>query len=159
MPGSYNSYHNRAMMSGHHGHHPQHPYSDDECVAFVGNLSYFCREKDLYELFSPYCNVKNVRVMYNEDRSRSLMFGFVELTSEHEVQSMITLLNGNMFMGRRLRVTPSDRYLQRTQGITNKQLMKSHQLAMQQGFQIHVAFSSSFPVSPFTIFLPFRSIY
>jgi RNA recognition motif-containing protein len=146
MPSS-NFNHQYSAQPFNHGRRGQYQHSDDECVAFVGNLSYFCREKDLYELFSPYSCVKNVRVMYNEDRSRSLMFGFVELSSEYETQAMIELLNGNMFMGRRLKVSPSDRYLQRTQGITNKQLMKNHQLAMQRGAQLHVAFSSCFPVS------------
>ena len=122
------------------------------CEAFVGNLSYFCREKDLYELFNQYAFVTNVRIMLSEDRTRSLMFGFVAFSSEYEVTEMVKLMNGNMFMGRRLRVCPSDRHLQRVQGITSKQLNNQPLPGHQQGYQLHVAVSSSFAVRCSSLF-------
>ncbi len=38
---------------------------------FVGNLSYFCTEEDLYELFNQFVNVTSVRVMRADDKKRS----------------------------------------------------------------------------------------
>lgn len=70
---------------------------------FVGNLSYFCEEKDLYTLFNEYFAVNHVRIMKNEDRTRSLMYGFVTANSLQEAQEMTRLLNGHLFMGRHLK--------------------------------------------------------
>jgi hypothetical protein len=70
---------------------------------FVGNLSYFCEEKDLFELFNQYATVTNVRVMRSDDKSRSLMFGFVMLTCRQELLEICRLMNGHLFQGRHLR--------------------------------------------------------
>lgn len=76
---------------------------------FIGNLSYFCEEKDLFELFDQYGNVEDVRIIKNDTGTRSLMFGFVTMSSVHEAREMEKLLNGHMFMGRRIRVAISER--------------------------------------------------
>ena len=102
---------------------------------FVGNLSYFCEEKDLYDLFNQYVSVMNVRLMRSDDKKRSLMFGFILLTSRHEVESISLLLNNHLFMGRQLRVEPSD-----ARGNVPPPSKKSD-------YQIHVALSSNFSVS------------
>ncbi len=70
---------------------------------FVGNLSYFCEELDLYNLFNQYVDVLNVRIMRNNDRSRSLMFAFVTIGTHQEVAGITTLLNGHLFMGRKIK--------------------------------------------------------
>ena len=70
---------------------------------FVGNLSYFCEEKDLFELFDQYGNVEDVRIIKNDSGTRSLMFGFVTMASVYEAREMEKLLNNHLFMGRRLR--------------------------------------------------------
>lgn len=69
---------------------------------FVGNLSYFCEEYDLFTLFNEYAHVKNVRIVWNENHSRPLMYGFVVLASHQEVQEIKKLLDGHLFMGRKL---------------------------------------------------------
>ncbi len=70
---------------------------------FVGNLSYFCQEHDLFTLFDEYSHAKNVRIVWNEDHSRPLMYGFVVLASQQEVMEIKKLLDGHLFMGRHLR--------------------------------------------------------
>ncbi len=71
---------------------------------FVGNLSYFCDEKLLFELFDQYTAVANVRIMRGEDRKRSLMYGFVMLSStRQELEEVCRILNGHLFMGRNIR--------------------------------------------------------
>jgi RNA recognition motif-containing protein len=90
------------------GHSPSlnqnpHPVSIPSHEVFVGNLSYFCQEHDLFALFDEYAHVKNVRIVWNEDRSRPLMYGFVLLANQHEVFEMKKLLDGHLFMGRPLR--------------------------------------------------------
>jgi hypothetical protein len=68
-----------------------------------GNLSYFCEEKDLYQLFDQYAHVEDVRIIKNDSGTRSLMFGFVTLSTVHEAREMEKLLNNYLFMGRRIR--------------------------------------------------------
>ncbi len=70
---------------------------------FVGNLSYFCEEKDLYALFEENGHVEDVRIIKNDSGTRSLMFGFVTMSTIHETREMEKLLNNQMFMGRKLR--------------------------------------------------------
>ena len=76
----------------------------DSLEVFVGNLSYFCEEKDLQDLFNQYGNVRNVRMMRSSDgKHKSLMFGFVMLSTTQEAEQAQQLFNGHLFMGRHLR--------------------------------------------------------
>ncbi len=88
-----------------HGSNNQtsHPVSVPSHEVFVGNLSYFCQEHDLFTLFDEYSHAKNVRIVWNEDHSRPLMYGFVVLASQQEVMEIKKLLDGHLFMGRHLR--------------------------------------------------------
>ncbi len=70
---------------------------------FVGDLSYFCEEKDLFELFSQYGAVDNCRIVRNDSKNRSLMFGFVCMSNEQEAQAAAKLLNNYTFMGRAMK--------------------------------------------------------
>ncbi len=71
---------------------------------FVGNLSFFCEENHLLELFSPFGRVDSHRVVRNggQRRSRSLLYGFVCMSTRKESLQAIDALNGMMFMGRAL---------------------------------------------------------
>ncbi len=87
---------------------------------FVGNLSYFCEEQNLYDLFSNALAtrdiaqgqnplrlmnyVSSVRIIYSEGQpQRSLMFGFATLNNFNDAQYIIQQLQNTMFMGRKLR--------------------------------------------------------
>jgi hypothetical protein len=73
------------------------------CEIFVGDLSFFCQEHDLYNLFAQFGNVQNVRVIRNGHRKRSLTFGFITMSSPQEARDMMNLFNGHLFMGRNLK--------------------------------------------------------
>jgi RNA recognition motif-containing protein len=70
---------------------------------FVGNLSYFCREKDLLDLFAQHGQVLSGHIVYNDQRTRSLMYGFVTMSTEAEARSVATTLNNQIFMGRTIK--------------------------------------------------------
>ncbi len=89
---------------------------------FVGNLSYFCEEQDLYDLFSNILTqrqlefgqpvevavltntVSAVRIIYSDGQPRrSLMFGFVTLHSLKDANFCASRLQNVMFMGRKLK--------------------------------------------------------
>jgi RNA recognition motif-containing protein len=84
-------------------HRPTSTTVEQPNVVFVGNLSYFCEETHVFELFNQYGHVQHVRIVRNDSNTRSLMFGFVTLSSIHEAREIERLLNNHMFMGRRMR--------------------------------------------------------
>ncbi len=70
---------------------------------FVGNLSYFCNEEELCDLFNQYGTVVHARIIRSDDKTRSLMYGFVLMATKQEMDGISQLLNGHLFMGRHLR--------------------------------------------------------
>ncbi len=77
--------------------------SEESNGVFVGNLSFFCEECHLYDLFLEYGQVQHARIVRNDNNSRSLLFGFVTMSSPHEAAEMARLLNNHLYMGRSLR--------------------------------------------------------
>eukprot|EP01031_Cornospumella_fuschlensis_P027844 gene27844-33625_t len=70
---------------------------------FLGDLSYFCTEEDIFALFRGYGHILSVQVRRGA-RGDSLMHGFVTLESSDFARKAIADLDGTDFMGRTLRV-------------------------------------------------------
>lgn len=70
---------------------------------FVGDLSYFCTEEQLRELFGNFGHVVEARIRRSERGGHSLMHGFVKMTSLDDAQRSANALDNKMYMGRRLR--------------------------------------------------------
>ncbi len=74
---------------------------------FVGNLSFFCEESHLFQLFDQYGDVQQVHIIRNVVKSASSpsrpLFGFVTLKSDAQVADAIRILDNHFFMGRTLR--------------------------------------------------------
>ncbi len=95
---------------------------------FVGNLSFFCQEQDLYglvlDIFDEIYNrnslnlmqplpvrpimdhhqhISAVRIVRSDDGSRSLLFGFVTLNNKEVARLLLDKMQGRMFMGRNLK--------------------------------------------------------
>jgi len=69
----------------------------------VGNLDPSTKESDLQQLFSPYGQIRRVRLVANI-RQESGVVGIVELQSEQECQSAMAALRGQDYRGRALTV-------------------------------------------------------
>ncbi len=73
----------------------------------VGNLSFFCEEQHLFDLFDGYAEVAHTRIMRSDKNSekinRSLLYGFVTFATPHEAKEMATLMDGTVFMGRKIK--------------------------------------------------------
>ncbi len=80
-----------------------HAMNRNPLEIFVGNLSYFCEEPHLFELFNQYATVTNVRLIRGDDKKRSLMYAFVLLSNRKEVEEISGLMNNHLFMGRQIR--------------------------------------------------------
>ncbi|XP_057841272.2 28 kDa ribonucleoprotein, chloroplastic isoform X1 [Cryptomeria japonica] len=69
---------------------------------YVGNLSNSASAKSLEELFGQYGNVLDARVLFQRKPGSPRVFGFVAYSSQTEVESAITALNGKEFLKRAL---------------------------------------------------------
>ena len=70
---------------------------------FVGDLSFFCQEKQLIELFSKFGPVAEARVKRSDRGNRTLMYGFVRMEELKNALQSVAELNGKLFMGRAMR--------------------------------------------------------
>lgn len=68
---------------------------------YVGNLSYQTDEDALKGAFAEIGEVQSVRIITDES-GRSKGFGFVEMTSDEDVEKAITTLNGATLAGRNI---------------------------------------------------------
>jgi RNA recognition motif-containing protein len=71
---------------------------------YVGNLSYEVTEDDLRSVFAEYGSVKRVSLPTDRETGRPRGFGFVEMSTESEVEAAIGALDGAEWMGRDLKV-------------------------------------------------------
>ena len=71
---------------------------------YVGNLSYEVTEEDLRLALEQFGQVESVTIIKDKHSGRSKGFGFVEMSSKAEGQSVIDGLNGKELKGRTLNV-------------------------------------------------------
>lgn len=69
---------------------------------YVGNLSYEADETALREIFASVGEVQSVKIVTDSATGRSRGFGFIEMTSDEDVDRAIATLNGTKFMDRTL---------------------------------------------------------
>jgi cold-inducible RNA-binding protein len=71
---------------------------------FVGNLPFGANEDALRDLFSPFGEVQQVRIMTDRDTGKSRGFAFVEMAQDDEAAKAIAALNGKDLNGRALTI-------------------------------------------------------
>ncbi len=72
-------------------------------VIFIGDLSFFCREQHLIELFSQYGRVVKCSIVLNDAHTKSLMYGFVTMATHPEAATVASRFNNQLFMGRTMK--------------------------------------------------------
>ncbi len=70
---------------------------------FVGDLSFFCTEEDLYRLFGNFGVVAEARIKRSDKGGKTLMYGFVRMDSLPPALEAAKYLNGNLYMGREIK--------------------------------------------------------
>lgn len=71
---------------------------------YVGNLLFDVTEDELKELFTPFGQVTEVRLIMDKFSGKSKGFGFIEMPSKDEAQKAIDGLNGKDIKGRAMTV-------------------------------------------------------
>ncbi len=75
-----------------------------EIKVYVGGLSYDTTEEGLSTLFSQAGTVKSVHIATDRETGRSRGFGFVEMSTQGEMDKAIQMFNGKELDGRTLTV-------------------------------------------------------
>lgn len=70
-------------------------------TVFVGDLSFFCTEQDLFTLMSAHGQVKSV-IIRRGKKGENLQYGFIQMESK-AAYAAVAILNGKKFLGRKLR--------------------------------------------------------
>lgn len=71
---------------------------------FVGNLPFSATEDGLRDLFAPFGEVQQVRIMTDRDTGKSRGFAFIEMVEDDAAAKAIAALNGKDFDGRALTI-------------------------------------------------------
>jgi RNA recognition motif-containing protein len=71
---------------------------------YVGNLSYNVTSSDLEQLCGQHGSVSSAEVIQDRDSGQSKGFGFVQMASDKDAQTVITALSGQQHDGRALTV-------------------------------------------------------
>lgn len=69
---------------------------------YVGNLPFKLPESELEDLFSPFGEVKSVKIIKDYYSNQSKGFGFVEMAGSNEGQQAIKELNDTTVQGRQI---------------------------------------------------------
>lgn len=69
---------------------------------FCGDLSFFCTDADLYQLFEAIGPVKSA-IVRRSRQHETLHYGFVHMETLEDSLRAIQELNGSKFLGRKLR--------------------------------------------------------
>ena len=71
---------------------------------YVGNLLFDVTEDELKELFAPFGQVTEVRLIMDKFSGKTKGFGFIEMPSKKEAEKAIEVLNGKDIKGRSMTV-------------------------------------------------------
>ncbi len=77
----------------------------DNTNLFVGNFSWNMWEEDLKELFAPYGELEDVKLIIDKMTGRSKGFGFVKFVNEEDAAKAIAELNDKEVDGREIKIT------------------------------------------------------
>lgn len=90
-----------SLLNGLNGGETASGPVDESRVLFLGDLSYFCREEDIFALLAGYGpSAANIRRGLNGE---SLMHAFITLESAEATVAAAAVLDGVEFMGRNMR--------------------------------------------------------
>lgn len=83
---------------------------------FVGNLPFSATEESLREIFGPFGEVGEVRIMTDRDTGKSRGFAFVEMVQDEDAGKAVEGLNGKDMGGRALTVNEARPRPERSSG-------------------------------------------
>jgi len=77
--------------------------TSNKTALFLGDLSTFCTEQDIRDVFSLYGDILEIKIMRSEETLRNLSYGFIKFSHSAAAKRALQALNGILFCGRHLR--------------------------------------------------------
>ncbi|HNV81732.1 MAG TPA: RNA-binding protein [Tenuifilaceae bacterium] len=71
---------------------------------YIGNIAYGMTVDEIKELFIPYGNVVNVRIITDRRTGKSKGYAFVEMDNEEDATNAIQALHDTLVKGRNIKV-------------------------------------------------------
>lgn len=71
---------------------------------FLGDLSIFCQESDIYHLFNTFGPIERIEIKKNEHSGPQLTYAFIKFKFAHSAEMALRQVNGTLFMGRFIRM-------------------------------------------------------
>lgn len=81
----------------------QHRETNNNAL-FLGDLSLFCNEQDIYEKFIIYGEIVEIRIKRSKETGKGLSYGFIEFLHKYSALQAMNEMNGVVFRGRPLRI-------------------------------------------------------
>lgn len=75
----------------------------------------FCTEKEIYDIFRPFGDIIEIKIMRSEKSMRNLSYGFIKMKTMEDARNAMNSLNGILFCGRRLRYVHPWHYMRKNQ--------------------------------------------
>eukprot|EP01038_Epipyxis_sp_PR26KG_P009995 gene9995-13447_t len=96
---------------------------------FLGDLSAFCTDDDIHELFSPYGNIAEIRIMKSKKTKLSLGYGFVRYFTLVDATNALNGMSNASLKGRKIQVcwsvdNPGNNLIKQTTKPTQQQPQK-----------------------------------
>jgi RNA recognition motif-containing protein len=79
------------------------PESSQASTIFVGDLSIYCTEQDLYTSFQRFGTIGAIRIKRGGPDKINLLYGFIKFTHRHQAESAIRAMKGFLLLGRAIR--------------------------------------------------------
>jgi RNA recognition motif-containing protein len=76
---------------------------------YIGNISYNMSPEEIKEIFLPYGNVLNVKIIIDKQTGRSKGYAFVEMETDQAAENAIKALNETEIRGRNVKVNSAHR--------------------------------------------------
>lgn len=77
-------------------------YSEEERSLFLGDLSCFCQEQDIYQFFHTCGEIESIRLMRSKTTNKCLGYGFITFV-DIQVLPIAMQLYGRVLLGRRVK--------------------------------------------------------
>ncbi len=76
---------------------------------YVGNIAYNMTPQEIKDLFAPFGNVANVKIISDKQTGRSKGYAFVEMDNDNDALKAIESLNDSQVKGRNIKVSNAHR--------------------------------------------------
>ena len=70
---------------------------------FLGDLAAYCSNDSLWQMFSPFGRIVDIRIKHDSNTGKNLAYGFVEFEHIHSAINAMNSLNGHICCGRPLK--------------------------------------------------------